>query len=60
MNKSIQSKTKSTYPCPECDNPIIIEKNITAGEIIECNACGTESEVVSVNPITLAALEEEK
>jgi len=56
MNKKSDS---GLYPCPECDNQITIEK-LKSGLIVECPACGTESEVIAVDPPQLAPLEEEK
>jgi len=47
-------------PCPECDTPIAVTKNLQIGDVIECPACGTESELVSINPLKLSPLEEEK
>ena len=52
--KTIQSS------CPECDNPIKIQPDDLVGSIIECDACGTESEILSLAPAELAPLEEEK
>jgi alpha-aminoadipate/glutamate carrier protein LysW len=44
--------------CPECDNPIDIDDEVDAGETVQCEECGTELEVVSVDPIQLAPVEE--
>jgi len=44
--------------CPECDNQIDIEDEVDAGETVQCDECGTELEVVSVDPLELAAVEE--
>jgi alpha-aminoadipate carrier protein LysW len=46
--------------CPECDSPMKIKEELTVGKIVECPACGTESEILSLTPIKLAPLEEEK
>ncbi len=54
-----QSNTATTIPCPECDNPIEI-KEVKLGSIVECLACGTESEIVVLSPLKLSPLEEEK
>lgn len=51
---------KTSPKCPECDTPLDPNANYTLGKIVECTACSTESEVVTVNPLTLAPLEEEK
>jgi alpha-aminoadipate carrier protein LysW len=41
-----------TTNCPECDNPISLDRPIR-GEIVVCSDCGTELEVVSENPVRL-------
>lgn len=45
--------------CPECDNPITINADeVEEGETLQCDECGIELEVVSIDPIELAAVEE--
>jgi alpha-aminoadipate carrier protein LysW len=44
--------------CPECDNPLDIEDGVDEGETVQCEECGVELEVVSVDPIELAPVEE--
>lgn len=45
--------------CPECDNPILIEEDeAEQGETLQCEECGAELEIVSVDPIELVAVEE--
>jgi alpha-aminoadipate carrier protein LysW len=46
--------------CPECDNPLDIDVDeIEEGEIIQCDECGTDLEVVSSDPLELAPVDEE-
>jgi alpha-aminoadipate carrier protein LysW len=46
--------------CPECDNPLDIDTNdVEEGEIIQCDECGTDLEVVSSDPLELSAVDEE-
>ncbi|MES2390014.1 MAG: hypothetical protein V4555_00125 [Acidobacteriota bacterium] len=46
--------------CPECDNPLDIDvDDVDEGEIISCDECGTELEVVSSDPLELAPVDEE-
>jgi alpha-aminoadipate/glutamate carrier protein LysW len=47
-------------PCSECSNPIE-EADYELGEILVCDDCGSELEVVGLEPLelTLAPLEEE-
>lgn len=46
--------------CPECDTALEISKEALVGQIVECPSCGTESEILTLNPFSLAPLEEEK
>ncbi len=46
--------------CPECDNPLDIDEDeVDAGETVTCDECGTELEIVSVDPIEIAPVEVE-
>ena len=44
--------------CPECDNPIDVNDELDEGETVQCEECGAELEVVSVEPLELAPVEE--
>ena len=45
--------------CPECDNPIVVDTDeVEEGETVSCDECGLELEVVSVDPLELAPIEE--
>lgn len=45
--------------CPECDNPITIDADeVEEGETLQCDECGTDLEVISVDPLELAAIDE--
>jgi alpha-aminoadipate carrier protein LysW len=46
--------------CPECDNPLNIDvDDVEEGEIVTCDECGTDLEVVSSDPLELAPVDEE-
>jgi alpha-aminoadipate/glutamate carrier protein LysW len=46
--------------CPECDNVLDIEMDeVEEGDVVACEECGTEYEVVGVEPLELARLEDE-
>ena len=46
--------------CPECDTPLDIDVDeVEEGETITCNECGTELEVVSVEPLEIAPVDAE-
>ncbi len=45
--------------CPECDNELDIEVDeVDEGDVVACEECGTEYEVVGVEPLELARVEE--
>ena len=45
--------------CPECDNPIILNADeVEEGETLQCEECGIDLEVVSVEPLELAPVDE--
>ena len=43
----------SELECPECAAPLSTTDTVV-GEIIDCDDCGVELEVVTINPIQLA------
>jgi alpha-aminoadipate carrier protein LysW len=46
--------------CPECENDLDIEEDeIDEGEIVSCAECGSDFEVVTVNPVELKPVEDE-
>ena len=46
--------------CPQCDTPINLSQNFKIGIVVECPACASESEIISLEPLILSPLEEEK
>jgi alpha-aminoadipate carrier protein LysW len=45
--------------CPDCDTELDIEVDeVEEGDVIACEECGTEFEVVGVDPLELARIEE--
>ena len=46
--------------CPECDNLLDIEMDeVEEGDLIACDECGTEFEVVGVEPLELARVDDD-
>jgi alpha-aminoadipate carrier protein LysW len=40
--------------CPECENDLDIEMDeVSEGDVVACDECGTEYEVVGVEPLEL-------
>ena len=47
--------------CPECENDLDIEEDeVDEGEIVSCVECGTDFEVVAVDPLELSRIEDEE
>jgi alpha-aminoadipate carrier protein LysW len=44
--------------CPECDNPIVVDiDEVEEGERVQCDECGMDLEIVSVDPLEVAAID---
>ena len=47
------------HSCPECENELDIEiDEVEEGDVVACEECGTEYEVVGVEPLELARVED--
>lgn len=46
--------------CPECGAEITLDYDVVVGEIITCQECGAELEVISVDPLEFALAPEEE
>jgi alpha-aminoadipate/glutamate carrier protein LysW len=46
--------------CPECENDLDVEMDeLEEGDVVACDECGTEYEVVGVEPLELSRVDEE-
>jgi len=46
--------------CPECETDLDIEVDeVEEGDVVACEECGTEFEVVGVEPLELVRVEED-
>jgi alpha-aminoadipate/glutamate carrier protein LysW len=46
--------------CPECENELDVEiDEVEEGDVVACDECGSEFEVVGVEPLELARVDEE-
>jgi len=46
--------------CPECENELDIDLDeIEEGDVVACDECGSEFEVVGVEPLELARMEDQ-
>lgn len=46
--------------CPDCQAEIILADETMVGDIGECQECGTEVEILSIDPLKYRELIEEK
>jgi alpha-aminoadipate carrier protein LysW len=47
--------------CPECESDLDVEEEeLDEGEILSCTECGTDFEVVGVEPLELAKVTEDE
>ena len=40
-----------TTVCPECDEEVYVDADSEQGDVVTCDECGTELEVVGLDPI---------
>jgi alpha-aminoadipate carrier protein LysW len=46
--------------CPECENVLNIEVDeVDEGDVVACDECGAEYEVVGIEPLELARVDDE-
>lgn len=60
-NRLLLDREEAAMPsCPECENNLDIEMDeVEEGDVVACEECGTEYEVVGIEPLELARVEEE-
>jgi len=47
--------------CPVCEGSFFVdEEEVEEGDVLSCEECGVELEVVSVNPLELEPVEDEE
>lgn len=47
-----------TAICPECDEEVYVDADSEQGDIISCDECGADLEIVGLDPIELDIYEE--
>ncbi len=48
-----------TGTCPECEADVHVDTDADKGDIVSCEECGSELEVVGLDPVELDMVEEE-
>lgn len=46
--------------CPECEADVHVDTDADKGEIVDCEECGVQLEVVGLDPVELDIVEEEE
>jgi alpha-aminoadipate carrier protein LysW len=47
-----------TVNCPECSEEVFVDAESEQGDLVSCDECGTDLEIVGLDPIELDAYEE--
>ena len=48
-----------TATCPECEESVHVETDTEKGDTLSCEECGTELQVVGLDPVELDIVEDE-
>jgi alpha-aminoadipate carrier protein LysW len=48
-----------TGTCPECDADVHVDTDADKGDVLSCEECGTDLEVVGLDPVELDIVEED-
>jgi alpha-aminoadipate carrier protein LysW len=55
---SLEVAEVPTGTCPECDADVHVEIDVDKGEVVDCEECGVQLEVVGLDPVELDLVEE--
>lgn len=59
ISEFLEVKKLSTVDCPECSSSVDIQPSPSLGDIVDCDDCGTDLEIVGLDPLELETIEEE-
>ena len=48
-----------TGMCPECDADVHVDTDADKGDVVDCDECGVQLEVVGLDPVELDIVQEE-
>jgi len=52
---------KAMVLCPECETDLDIEEDeVEEGDVVSCSECGSDFEVITINPLELNKVDEEE
>jgi alpha-aminoadipate carrier protein LysW len=49
-----------TVACPECKEEVFVDAETEQGDVVFCDECGADLEVVGLDPIELDAFDDDK
>lgn len=49
-----------TTACPECSEDVYVDADSEQGDVVTCDECGTDLEIVGLDPIELDIHEDEE
>ena len=49
-----------TGTCPECDADVFVDSDADKGDSLSCDECGTDLEIVGLDPIELDIVEDDE
>ena len=56
----MQDPQKLKQKCQDCNSELAVPQKNAVGDLLLCNYCGAEYEIVKVNPLKIKLIEEEK
>jgi alpha-aminoadipate carrier protein LysW len=60
MRNAMESEEDAVPNCPECENVLDVEMDeVEEGDVLVCDECGTEYEVVGLEPLELARVDDD-
>ncbi|HYY56564.1 MAG TPA: hypothetical protein VE842_04475 [Pyrinomonadaceae bacterium] len=48
-----------TGTCPDCDADVHVDTDADKGDVVSCEECGTDLEIVGLDPVELDIVEED-
>jgi alpha-aminoadipate carrier protein LysW len=49
-----------TGTCPECDADVHVDTDADKGDVVSCEECGADLEIVGLDPVELDIVEEDE
>ena len=62
LRDSTAQEVETTVPtgtCPECEADVHVDTDADKGDIVSCEECGTDLEIVGLDPVELDIVEDD-